>query len=44
MAAASRPDKRIIAIEQHGVPVTNETYNSIQPHLRVTVVCTAAVS
>jgi hypothetical protein len=38
-AAVSWPGKRIIAITQRGMAVTNETYNSIQSHLRVAVVC-----
>jgi hypothetical protein len=39
MAAVSRPGKRIIAIVQRCMDVTSESYNSIQPHLRVAVAC-----
>ena len=44
MKAVSLPDKKVIAIEQRGVPITDETYDSIQPHLHVAVVCTDANS
>ena len=39
MAAVSRPGKRIIAIAQRCMDVTDESYNSIQSHLHVAVVC-----
>jgi hypothetical protein len=39
VAAVSRPGKRIIAIAQRGMDITDESYNSIRSHLRLAVVC-----